>query len=321
MNHVIFRQLIATFSAVQNLLRTPLSERKTKLQLVALKEALKVEDVCDSPCESRLELASAVDVLNPDARRCRCVVGISQLKENLSLPALTLMLKKLTQFSGDISLPAFAWQVESDDGMGAHSLQAFFALEVQKLILRNAEDKTDPFKLLFVVQGSQVSSQHFSITFDEVYNAFSHVSRNDGRREFLKRLETALASKTVLLFMGESIFRIKSGANSELVAFEEFLNFLSAQNCGLVVSSRQELVNTSQQKSILNVDYGVDTRTSYRDSQQRLRFTSVKSSERGNLALAQILKQGAFDRLLELLSQGQGLLDSLATRARFKERE
>jgi hypothetical protein len=94
-------------------------------------------------------------------------------------------------------------------------------------------------------------------------------------------------------------------------AFEYFLDAVFRADAGLVVFSQQTLLAPGGSASGYKPDFSAPMQRSQRDANNRLRFESTKASARTTASMQDILSQGAWDRLLELLARGQSAIDSL----------
>lgn len=148
------------------------------------------------------------------------------------------------------------------------------------------------------------SPVHFVVSWDEVQQKID-------KQDYFEELKNKMApGRVAIVDFGEIVFRVKAGANPELTQLETFVSLADQMDCSLVALSSQELL-PSKRSGVLDFDYGSDARTSYRDADNKLRFTSTKAAAAPAMSLRECLKQGTFDRLISLLQQGQDFLDKL----------
>lgn len=115
-----------------------------------------------------------------------------------------------------------------------------------------------------------------------------------------------------VLALDDKQMQMKSGVNPEVNAFEEFIADVARSHVGLVVFALQPLIRPpNSEAGILDFDYAVDTRESYRDEKNRLRFVSKRARLKPQGSLQDCLRVGSFDRLAELLALGQEALDAM----------
>lgn len=228
--------------------------------------------------------------------------------------------------------------VQSDASVAKSLLQKFSTLDLRELskVPEMAWNQcSEVFAPSFALSAAIVAAELGEFAFDDwqcgamrdvkriqclakVFCSNSHVllswSTLAGDNAHLPALEVVrglVAGKQLVVLAIDTLpFRVKAGANPEITAFENFLSLLEHCEVGLVCSSAQSFFPASK-SSLLDFDYRQDSRSSYRDAENKLRFTSSKASATSVFSLQECLKQGAFDRLLAVLAQGQETLDEV----------
>ncbi len=113
-------------------------------------------------------------------------------------------------------------------------------------------------------------------------------------------------NKLIILSLEETFFRLRSGTNFELHAFEQFINDLILAKKGLVIFSRQKLIPNENQELFRMNNYSITFKKNLDEHK-----VSLKEAMEPDYKVAkddrfiEANKVGAFDRLIELLSIGQ----------------
>jgi hypothetical protein len=116
----------------------------------------------------------------------------------------------------------------------------------------------------------------------------------------------------ILLCFEDSYFRLRSGTNSELFAFEQFINDLTNSDNTLIVFSTQKLIDLNYHKSSYSKDYNLCFKKSLdekRISLQRAMEPDYRIAK--DERYTEPNRVGAFDRLVELLSKGQDYISQV----------
>lgn len=113
-------------------------------------------------------------------------------------------------------------------------------------------------------------------------------------------------NKVIILSLEDTFFRLRSGSNFELQAFEHFINDLILSNNGLIIFSRQNLIPNKNQELYNISKYSVTFKKNLDEQKFSLREAmepefKIAKDERFIAAN----KIGAFDRIIELLTLGQ----------------
>ncbi len=153
-------------------------------------------------------------------------------------------------------------------------------------------------------------AKHYAVSWAKIskYYDLDISTRDSLRSQFLEKIE---ARKNIVLLLEDEISTHKSGLNSSVASFENFVEDCNRLNLGLVVFSCRELLQPDQSDFSLSFDYNVDRRRSYRDEKNKMRFTSTRTAVRSTQSMQELLKIGAFDRLVECLDLGQRWLDTI----------
>lgn len=116
----------------------------------------------------------------------------------------------------------------------------------------------------------------------------------------------------IVLCLEEAFFRLRSGTNMELFAFEQFINDMVNSDNSLVVFSTQKLL----QETPKNENFALDYTISFKKNSDEMKI-SLKQAMEPDYRVAQderfieANRLGGFDRLLELLAKGQNFIYSL----------
>lgn len=134
--------------------------------------------------------------------------------------------------------------------------------------------------------------------------------KNELRSHFFNNI---LPKKSlIVLCFEESFFRLRSGSNFTLFAFEQFIDDMTNSNNALVVFSTQKLLSDPPKKNTFMIDYTINYKKDL--NEQRL---SIQQAMEPDYKIAkderftEPNKIGAFDRLIELLAKGQNFINSL----------
>ncbi|WGL58704.1 hypothetical protein QEJ31_09195 [Pigmentibacter sp. JX0631] len=119
-------------------------------------------------------------------------------------------------------------------------------------------------------------------------------------------------NKLIVLSLEDTFFRLRSGSNMELHAFEQFINDLILANNALVVFSKQHLISIKKSDFYNISNYSITFKKSLDENKISLQEAmepsfNIAKDER----FIEANKIGAFDRLIELLTLGQNKLDNI----------
>lgn len=119
-------------------------------------------------------------------------------------------------------------------------------------------------------------------------------------------------NKLIILCLEETNFRLRSGTNFELFAFEQFINDMSLANNSLIVFSKQKLLPDKSKKTSYIKDYSV----SFKKNLDEQKFSLQEAMEPDykisrDERFIEANRVGAFDRLIELLAKGQNFINCL----------
>lgn len=272
---------------------------------------------CPRKCVSGF-IVDAEGALFSTATRCPCFVASQRLKALVSIRALKELLIQPSLVSVLASDKLLSWnKVTSEEvawSAGLINLLRNCAWLEFNTAGNRATENEDALGL-FLLQYMLNSGRHVLLTWEDVVAMFSNAQTSEMRKRFedFERLFNSEFAKTVVLTMMGTTLRLRSGNCPEVTAFENFVSYISGRDLGLVVNSKQELLRQKQANvSILNIDYRSNERASYRDEKNRLRFVSVKETERSESCVEDVLRAGVMDRLLEALAQGQRLIDGVS---------
>jgi hypothetical protein len=118
--------------------------------------------------------------------------------------------------------------------------------------------------------------------------------------------------KLIVLCFEESFFRLRSGTNFELFAFEQFINDMISSDNSLVIFSTQKLLQNQSKNENFISDYSVSFKKNL--DEQKI---SIQQAMEPDYKIArderfiEPNRVGAFDRLIELLAKGQNFINSL----------
>jgi hypothetical protein len=146
----------------------------------------------------------------------------------------------------------------------------------------------------------------------EYYQLFSYdkTAPKDLRAEFVTKILPRCSC--LALCLDTAFFRLRSGMNNELASFEYFLEDLYHANNGLIIFSRQKLIQ--EKKSTLKTnDYSI----SFKANKDILKSSIYEALEpqahliQRNASFYEPTKTGCFDRLIDLLTKGQQYIENL----------
>ena len=118
--------------------------------------------------------------------------------------------------------------------------------------------------------------------------------------------------KLIVLCFEESFFRLRSGTNFELYAFEQFINDMINSDNSIVIFSTQKLLPDQTKIGNFISDYSVSFKKNLDE-----RKISIQQAMEPDYKIArderfiEPNRVGAFDRLIELLAKGQNFINSL----------
>lgn len=118
--------------------------------------------------------------------------------------------------------------------------------------------------------------------------------------------------KLIVVCFEESFFRLRSGTNFELFAFEQFINDMINSDNGLVIFSTQKLLPEQIKNENFISDYSISFKKNLDEQKISLQQAmepdyKIARDER----FIEPNRVGAFDRLIELLAKGQNFINSL----------
>ncbi len=270
------------------------------------------------------------EFLQPMVFACPCKMAKTKLRY---LFASGVLRSESLSFTVKSHLPELAWHVsESPVATVQDALQALLVLAKDTPVL---EDKFLPprwiphltphqkrslnfFEKLAHFQKPLFESGRIFLRWKHVVQLFStRPARRDkgwineptlfeSREEFTDQLR----SDSVVFLALESATFLSRRASTEADLFEAFLGSLSNSGAGLVVFATQPLVDETEDFLGGMLDYRAKPRGTFRDAQGKLRFESSKVSAQLPIGVNRCLRQGAYDRLLEMLMVGQSHLDN-----------
>lgn len=132
------------------------------------------------------------------------------------------------------------------------------------------------------------------------------ISLNKGKQQQFFFNEVLPKNKLIILSLEETFFRLRSGSNFELHAFEQFINDLILAKNGLVIFSKQKLIPDKSHELYRMANYSITFKKNLDEHK-----ISLKEAMEPDYKVAkddrfiEANKVGAFDRLIELLSIGQ----------------
>lgn len=180
--------------------------------------------------------------------------------------------------------------------------------------------------LFYIEQNSSIIKYPFTFLFENKFATLFFWS--DIRKYYLKNIEKLPyenkkyqshffhnilpKDKLIALSLEDTFFRLRSGSNMELFAFEQFINDLILANNSLVVFSKQHLIS-NKKNNLYNIsNYSITFKKSLDENK-----ISLQEAMEPNYTIAkderftEANKIGAFDRLIELLTLGQNKLDHI----------
>ncbi|KAB8027744.1 hypothetical protein [Fluviispira multicolorata] len=135
-------------------------------------------------------------------------------------------------------------------------------------------------------------------------------NKNFERQDFVKNILPK--KRNVVLCFEETIFRLRSGTNAELFAFEQFLNDMTYADNALIVFSTQKLL----QEISKNESYYQNYSFSYKRNLDELKISLQQAMEPDfkiarDERFVEPNRVGSFDRIIELLSKGQKYIEAI----------
>jgi len=159
---------------------------------------------------------------------------------------------------------------------------------------------------------NKISSLYFwnDIKKNYINNRDSFSNEKTNRSIFYK--DILPKNKLIILCFEDTNFRLRSGTNFELFAFEQFINDLTLANNSLIVFSKQKLIPNKSKK----LNYLDNYTISFKKSLDEQKY-SIQEAMEPDYKLSrderytEANKIGAFDRLIELLAKGQNYINTL----------
>lgn len=252
--------------------------------------------------------------LQPICAPCPCAQARTQLDPKRLARLFRFNFSELRPQSVLHEAPLAWHQAQTPDEAQSHILEILFSLaarsdrpfrrepgfaQVNANALHGTHKSTVKFlDKLIAFYGVFFSKNAQFLEWTQIQEAFSpFVSTLRAHQQVSPRenmMKILSSSRLVVLNLAPVQFRIKAGSNPEISAFENFLSEASRFDCALVCSSLQPLVRAR-----------APGRSAY--TPRYFAPTQKKSKP----PIQEILRQGCFDRLLELLMRGQFHLDAL----------
>lgn len=169
----------------------------------------------------------------------------------------------------------------------------------------------------FIIYFNEIISNIYSSLFfwSEIRNYYIQNSLHSthdkkSRLEFYNKIMPK--KKLVVLCLENSFFKLRSGTNLELFAFEQFINDLSSTDNSLIIFSKQKLLPENFLTNKYTSNYSISFKNNIDESKYSIQeamepdFKVVKDER-----FIDANKTGSFDRLIELLAKGQIIINSI----------
>ncbi len=256
----------------------------------------------------------------PTQYDCKCVC-ITKKYQNLNSNNIAIHkietnwpLKK-----GMVDTKFLAWFTVPSANEGVQFSIAFMIKCISVSIYKNeiSEELRKNIEVKYMFYFDKIISNKKSSLFfwSEIKKYYLNDTNNDNKE---KKLRTHFYSnilpkkKLIVLSFEESFFRLRSGTNFELFAFEQFINDMINSDNSLVIFSTQKLLPDQRKNVNFILDYSVNFK---KDLDERK--VSVQQAMEPDFKIArdnrfiEPNRIGAFDRLIELLAKGQNFINSL----------
>ena len=259
----------------------------------------------------------------PTQYECKCSL-IQKIFQNLNSTNFTIekMESNWPLKKGMVNSKIIAWQECSS---AAESIQLSIAFMIKCIsIITYKNSKSTSLNSLSLnkdniyleyfkdIISNEISSLYFWNDIKKYYinNRDSFSNEKTNRSLFYK--EILPKRKLVILCFEDTNFRLRSGTNFELFAFEQFINDLTLANNSLIVFSKQKLLPNKNKK----INYLDNYSISFKKSLDEQKY-SIQEAMEPDYKLSrderfiEANKIGAFDRLIELLAKGQNYINRL----------
>ncbi len=256
----------------------------------------------------------------PTQYDCKCVC-IKKKYQNLNSTNIAIHkietnwpLKK-----GMVDTKFIAWHTVSSANEGIQFSTAFMikciSVSIYKNDISDELRKNIDTKYIFYFD-KIISNKKSSLFFwSEIKKYYLYDINNDNkekksRTHFYNNLLPK--KKLIVLCFEDSFFRLRSGTNFELFAFEQFINDMINSDNSLVIFSTQKLLPDQRKIENFISDYSVSFKKNL--DEQKI---SVQQAMEPDYKIARDKRFiepnriGAFDRLIELLAKGQNFINSL----------
>lgn len=286
------------------------------------------------PCQQGAEICGGFRVTPRGAVPCGCVRLRSELVPLFESGLWPLAILRSQLKPGSIvKTPKLAWTITSSEEELAHSVDSLisFLLRIidSQLVVkgppsasvsvhdRDAQSLTvSIIERLLLVQSIFFSEYHATFLWPEVLATLTRASDRFFEIGKFGVFEGLIqARRVVVLDFGDSKLAAASTTRPQsentVRAFEFFLDAVFRADAGLVVFSKQGLMPAGGSSAGYKPDFSAPLQRTRRDANNKLRFESTKSLSRTAVSIQDVLSQGAWDRLLELLARGQSAIDSL----------
>ncbi|APJ02743.1 hypothetical protein AXG55_01900 [Silvanigrella aquatica] len=259
----------------------------------------------------------------PTQYDCKCAY-LKKLLQNNKITAIPF--HKIEPYwplkKGMVDTPILAWHEVSSSAESVQYALAFMIKFFSTTIYRNNFNLI-PKELEFSAEAKNLIYIH-NILFNpkssflfwsEIKKYYLHDFHNENHEKKLRAhfYNNLLPKKTlIVLCFEETFFRLRSGTNFELYAFEQFINDLTNSDNSLIVFSMQKLLTEKDKLNNYKTDFTISYKKSLDEKKVSLQHAmepdyKISKDER----FIEPNRIGAFDRLIELLAKGQNIISSL----------